>query len=152
MKRILVAMIAAFLLSASFPGLRADEMASRLQAIVLVKKAVAFLKENGRNKAFEEFSNPNGRFVLQDHYIFAYEINGKCVVNAANRNMVGRTLIGIANLNSKPGMQDQARDAKKNEIGWQYCVFTDAANNKTERRIAYLEKVDDIIIGCGNSR
>jgi signal transduction histidine kinase len=120
--------------------------------MILVKKAVAFLKENGRNKALEEFSNPSGKFVVQDHYIFAYEINGKCVAHAADRNMVGRTLIGIANRSSKPGMQDQAQDAKKNEIGWQYCVFTNPVNNKTERRIAYLEKVDDIIIGCGSSR
>jgi cytochrome c len=151
MKRMLAVTVAALLMSASFPALRADEMASRMEAMILVKKAVAFLKEKGRGKAFEEFSNPNGRFVLQDHYIFAYEINGKCVVNAANRNMVGRTLVGISYRNSKPGTQDQAQDAKKSEIGWQYCVFTDA-DNKTERRMAYLEKVDDIIIGCGNLR
>jgi signal transduction histidine kinase len=152
MKKILVVMIAAFFLSASFPALHADEMASRLQAIILVKKAVAFLKENGRNKALEEFSNPSGRFAVQDHYIFAYETSGKCVANAADRNMVGRTLIGIAVRNSKAGTQDQAQEAMKNEIGWQYCVFTDPVNNKTAKRIAYLEKVDDIIIGCGNSR
>jgi signal transduction histidine kinase len=139
-------------MSAGFPALRGDEMASRLEAMILVKKAVAFLKENGRNKALEEFSNPSGRFAAQNHYFFAYELGGKCVANAADRNMVGRAMVAIANRSSNSESQDIAADSKKSEIGWKYCVFTDTASNKSEKRIAYLEKVDDLIIGCGNSR
>jgi hypothetical protein len=127
-------------------------MASRLEVIILVKKAVAYLKENGRNKALEEFSNPSGKFAVRNHYIFAYELGGKCVANAADRGMIGKAVIGIANRSSMPGTQEQMLDPVKKEIGWQYCVFTDPVNNRSEKRIAYLEKVEDIIIGCGNSR
>ena len=152
MRRVLVVMMAVFLMSVGFPALRADEMASRLEAIILVKKAVAFLKENGRNKALEEFSNPSGRFAGRNHYIFAYELNGKCVANAADRSMVGKAQIGIASRGALPGAQEQMLDPMKKEIGWQYCVFTDPVSNKSEKRIAYLEKIDDLIIGCGNAR
>src|SRR3974377_2369200 len=97
MRRTLAVAIAFCLMSASFPALRGDEMASRLEAMILVKKAVAFLKENGRSKALVEFSNPGGRFAAQNHYFFAYELGGKCVANAVDRNMVGKTQIAIAN-------------------------------------------------------
>ena len=49
MKRALVAAFATILLSAGFPALRADNVQSRLEAVILVKKAVAFLKDNGNS-------------------------------------------------------------------------------------------------------
>jgi len=147
MRRVLVVLTAACLMSAGLTTLRSDEMSSRLEAMVLVKKAVAFLKENGRNKALEEFSNPGGRFAAQKHYFFAYELGGKCVVNSADKSMVGKAQVAIAGRSANAAAPEQ-----KNEIGWQYCVFTDTLANKSEKRIAYLEKVDDLIIGCGSSR
>jgi hypothetical protein len=121
-----------------------------LQQLFLVcfLKAVAFLKDKGKGIALEEFSNPNGRFLVKDHYIFAYELGGKCVANAADRTMIGKVLIGIASRNAKGGAQEQIQNSGKNEIGWQYCVFTDPASNRTQKKLAYLEKADDIIIGC----
>lgn len=149
MKKKFAVLVAALILAEGISGLRADEVSSRLEAIILVKKAVAFLVENGKGKALEEFSKPAGRFSVRDHYIFAYEVNGKCVANAADHTMVGRTTIAIAGRTGKQGMIEQAADANKSEIGWQYCVFADPAKNKAEKKLAYLEKVGDIVIGCG---
>jgi len=148
MRRLIIVMIVAFLLSAVFPAVRADDIAARLEAIILVKKAVAFLKENGRAKALQEFSNPRGRFVGRNHHLFAYEPNGKCVANATAPNMVGKTVIDIAKRSSKTGAQETDQDVSKNEIGWKYCIFTDPVSNKSEKKIAYLERTAEMIIGC----
>jgi cytochrome c len=47
----------------------AAEFASKDDAISMVKKAVAFIKEQGPDKAYAEFSNKAGRFHDRDLYI-----------------------------------------------------------------------------------
>jgi len=39
------------------------------EAVAMVKKGVAFVKANGKEKAFTEFSNQKGQFVDRDLYI-----------------------------------------------------------------------------------
>ena len=46
------------------------------EAIALVKRAATYLKENGKDKAYAEFNNPTGQFVVKDLYVFVYNTNG----------------------------------------------------------------------------
>jgi cytochrome c len=151
MKRIFALIIAFVVSSAAFHSLRADDAQARMEAMILVKKAVAFLKENGKNRTLQEFSNLRSRFVVREHHIFVCKPDGKCVASPADQNMAGRMLVDIARRPSRDSLQEQDQEASRKEAGWQYCVFADPAGNKTETRFAYLEKVDDLIIGCSLS-
>lgn len=48
----------------------AAEFGTAAEAEAMVKKAVAFIKSQGKDKAFAEISNPKGKFIDRDLYIF----------------------------------------------------------------------------------
>ncbi len=70
MKRMFVmALVMMFVVGFSGFALAADGTPAEAKA--LVKKAIDYMKANGKDKAFAEFSNPKGKFVDRDLYIFS---------------------------------------------------------------------------------
>jgi signal transduction histidine kinase len=119
------------------------------QAEALVKKAIQFYKANGKAKAFEEFSNTSGKFVSGDLYVFVYDLTGKCVAHGGNPKMVGKDLLDMKDADGKAFVQERISIAKSKGKGWQNYKWTNPKSKKIEEKTAYIEKVDDIIIGCG---
>ena len=62
----------------------AADVGTKDEATAMVKKAVGFIKANGADKAYAEFSNPKGQFVDRDLYIAVYDMTGKCLAHGAN--------------------------------------------------------------------
>jgi cytochrome c len=118
-------------------------------AEALVKKAIAFVKQNGKEKAFAEFSNPKGKFVEGDLYVFTYDMNGKCVAHGANLKMIGKDLIDMKDADGKSFVKERVSIAKEKGKGWQNYKFSNPTTKQIEDKTAYIEKVDDVIIGCG---
>jgi len=48
----------------------AEKRGTAAEAEALVKKAIAYMKSNGREAAFAEINNPKGKFTDRDLYIF----------------------------------------------------------------------------------
>ncbi len=149
MKKTLVFALTAILLTACSSALWSAEKGTASEAEALVKKAVAFMKANGKDKALAEFSNATGQFVKGDLYVFAYDMTGKCVAHGANAKMVGKDLIEMKDPDGKAYVQERVEIAKTKGKGWQDYKFTNPVSKKLEQKTAYIEKVDDIIIGCG---
>jgi len=119
------------------------------EAEALVKKAVTFLKANGKDKAFAEFNDPKGKFVAGDLYIFVYDMTGKCVAHGSNPKMVGKDLIELKDADGKSFVQEREDIAKTKGSGWQNYKWNNPTTKKIEDKTAYIEKHDDLIIGCG---
>src|SRR5579862_7985054 len=67
----------------------AAERATKDEAMAMVQKAVAFIKEQGPEKAYAEISNKTGRFVDRDLYIVVYGFDGKVLAHGANEKLIG---------------------------------------------------------------
>ncbi|HCE07956.1 MAG TPA: histidine kinase, partial [Oxalobacteraceae bacterium] len=67
----------------------AAEQGSAAEATAMVKKAVAYLKANGKEKAFAEFSSQSGQFKDRDLYVFVQDMNGKMLAHGENGKLVG---------------------------------------------------------------
>jgi len=122
---------------------------TKAEAEAMVKKAIAFYKANGKDKAFEEISNPKGQFVKDDLYIFVYDINGKCVAHGFNKAMIGKDLKEMKDSDGRFFVKERIEIAKTKGKGWQDYKFTNPTTKKIEHKTAYIEKVDDFIFGCG---
>jgi len=59
------------------------------RVFAFVNEAVAFARENGREKALAEFNNTNGSFIRGDMYIFAVDYNGTCLASPFLPGWVG---------------------------------------------------------------
>src|SRR5438309_220261 len=79
----------------------ADEHASREDAVIFVKKAIAYIKQNGREKAMAEFNNANGQFIERELYIVALDMNGVMLADGTKPKLVGKNLLDIKDVNGK---------------------------------------------------
>ena len=149
MKRIItVICLAVFMMAVSHVAVAA-EFGTPAEAEAMVKKAIAEIKAVGKDKAFAEISNPKGKFIDRDLYVFVYDMNGKCVAHGFNQKMIGKDLVEMKDPDGKFYVKERIEIAKTKGKGWQDYKFTNPSSKKIENKTAYIEKVDDLIVGCG---
>src|ERR1051325_2870471 len=66
----------------------AADGAGKDEAVAMVKKATAFIKEQGPEKAYPEISNKAGRFVDRDLYVVVYQLDGKELAHGSQEKLV----------------------------------------------------------------
>ena len=150
MKKLIAMMIGVgFLVLTAGTIASAAEFGTAAEAEALVKKAVQLIKAEGKEKAFAEISNPKGKFVDRDLYIFVYDMDGKCVAHGFNQKMIGKELIEIKDSDGKLYVKERVEIAKTKGKGWQDYKFTDPITKKIEPKSAYIERLENVIVGCG---
>lgn len=148
MKRILAVLVAGCVLAVAGAA-AAAEAGSKDEAVALVKKAIGFMQANGADKAYAEFSNPKGQFVDRDLYVVIYDMNGKCLAHGANVKMIGRDLMDNKDVDGKEFVKERVEMMKKQPSGWQDYKFRNPTSNQVEPKSMYIERVNDVIVGCG---
>ncbi|MEC5216618.1 cytochrome c [Actimicrobium sp. GrIS 1.19] len=130
----------------------AAEKGSKDEAVALVKKAAAYLKENGKEKAFAEFNKPNGPFVDRDLYIFVYSANGDGtnLAHGANPSLVGKNLIDLRDADGKAIVKNFIEVGNSSAgSGWVDYKWANPVTKAIESKSTYIEKVGDVLIGSG---
>ena len=119
------------------------------EAIAHVKKAAAYLKANGKEKAFANFNDPNGAFKDRDLYIVVLDFTGKMLANGANAKLVGKNLMELRDTDGKYFVKEQVEVAKTKGSGWVEFKWVHPVSKAIEQKALYVEAVGDIIVGCG---
>jgi signal transduction histidine kinase len=118
------------------------------EAVAMVKKAVAFLKANGKEKAFAEFSNQKGQFVDRDLYVMVYDMEGNNKAHGSNPKLIGKNLLEIKDADGKFIVKGLIEVAQKGK-GWFDYKWPNAVTKAVEPKSTYVEKADDVLIGVG---
>lgn len=118
------------------------------EATAMVKKAVAYVKANGKDKAFAEFSNPKGAFVDRDLYVMVYDMEGNNKAHGSNPKLIGKNLLEIKDADGVFIVKGLIDTAKKGG-GWFDYKWPNATTKAVEPKSTYVEKVDDVLIGVG---
>jgi len=127
----------------------AGDQGTAAEAEAMVKKAVAYIKANGPEKAYEEFTNGKS-FKDRDLYVVVYDLNGKNLAQGANPKLVGKDLIGLKDPDGKPLIQMFVDLAKTKGKGWtEGYKFLNPVSQKIEGKAMYLERLGDTLVGCG---
>ncbi len=148
MKRLL-AFVAAF--SVAFFALGAHAQPSygtTAEAEAMVKKAVAFYRKNGRDKAIEEFRKSPGPFVDRDLYVTVYDLQGNALAHI-NPKMVGKNMMDLRDGTGKYHIRERMQAAQKADSGWQDFTFFNPQTKKIEPKRMYWEKYDNLVFACG---
>lgn len=149
MKRIVTMICSAVFLMMASHAAYAAEFGTPAEAEAMAKKAVAYLKANGKEKALAEISNPKGQFVDRDLYVTVYDMTGKCLAHGFNQKMIGKDMIGLKDPDGKLFIKERIEMMKTKEKGWQDFKFTNPISKKIEDKTAYIEKVGDVIVMSG---
>lgn len=149
MKRIMALItVAAFITLGAFHAALA---ANPQDAKVLVEKAYAYLKENGRPEAFAEITNPNGQFVTADLYVFVVDFNGVNLADGGYPCFVGSRHIAFKDTNGKYFIKEMIETAKTRGDGWVEYTWFNPQTKQIQPKTTYVRKIKgmDAFIGAG---
>ena len=137
-----LAVLAATCLAAQANNATADE------ATAMVKKGVAFVKSNGKDKAYAAFNDKAGGFTDRDLYLVVYGLDGVVRAHGANAKMIGKNLIELKDIDGKAFVKERVDLAQSKGTFWQDYKFTNPTTKKIEPKRMYCEKLDDSVL-CG---
>lgn len=149
MKKILKGMLLCLCVLGFQASVSAAERGTADEAVTLVKKAIAYIKANGKDKAFAEFNNPNGQFKNRDLYIMVYDMQGNNKAHGANAKLIGKNLSEIKDADGKFIVKSFIDVASSKGSGWLDYKWPNPVSNAVEQKSTYVEKYEDILLGCG---
>lgn len=135
-------------LGTQVPALAKTDFASKDEAMAMVKKGVAYVKANGKDKGYAEITNKKGQFIDRDLYLVVYGLDGTVFAHGANEKQVGHNLIDLKDIDGKLFVKERVELAQKQPSFWQEYKFTDPVTHKIEPKEMYCERLDDVVV-CG---
>jgi signal transduction histidine kinase len=139
--------IMASLLCAS--GAKAADSASKDEAVAMVRKAVAFIKQDGPEKAYPEISDRAGQFVDRDLYVVVYQLDGKVLAHGGNEKFVGKDVINAQDIDGKLFVKERVELAAAQASFWQDYKIVNPVSKKIEPKQMYCERLDDTAVCAG---
>jgi cytochrome c len=149
MKRAISLMLSATLTSAAIDASFAAQYATREEAQSIVKKAIAYIKDQGPDKAYVEISNREGQFVDRDLYVVVYGLDGKVLAHGGNAKLVGKDMIDAQDVDGKFFVKERVELARKQASFWQDYKFANPTDNKVEPKQMYCERLDETAVCAG---
>lgn len=119
------------------------------EATSLVKKAIQYIKDNGKDKAFAEFNNPNGKFRDRDLYILVFDMNGTNLAHGSIARLVGKPVGDVKDADGKVIFKAYVDTVNSKGKGWVDYRWPNPTSGKIEQKSTYVEKFDDMIVGSG---
>ena len=126
----------------------AADRATKDEAVAMVKKAVAYIKSTGPEKAYTEITDRKGQFVDRDLYIVVYRLDGHVLAHGGNAKLVGQDLADSQDVDGVYYVRDRMDLAKKSQNFWQDYKFADPTTKKIEPKTTYCEVLNDTAV-CG---
>jgi len=119
------------------------------EAINLVKKAAAYLKENGTDKSFSAFNDPKGEFVKNEFYIFVINQQGKMVSHGNLPKIIGKDVIDMKDADGKYLFKEMLAATNSKNSAWVNYKWPNPSTKRLGDKSTYLERVGEYVIGCG---
>lgn len=118
------------------------------RALAFLNEAVAYVNDNGIEKALREFNNRSGSFVRGDLYIFAYDFNGTNIAHPIKPELIGQK--GLLDINGVDVISREIALAKRGG-GAMYLVFSNPIHeDREELKLIYIENINDsLYLGSG---
>lgn len=111
-----------------------------------VNNAKSFYKASGKRIALAEFTNPNGMFTQEEMYIYVLSSGGTMLAHGINEKFVGEEFIDLMDSDGKKFIKEIVDTANRDGKGWVEYKWYHPVTKKWLPKIAYCEKVDDLII------
>jgi cytochrome c len=111
-----------------------------------VEQAIAFYKASGKRIALAAFTDPAGMFVQDEMYIYVLNPKGTMLAHGVNEKFVGEEFIDLKDSDGKPFIKEMVDTANSKGSGWVEYKWYNPVTKNWAPKIAYFEKVDDLIV------
>ncbi|HVW99191.1 MAG TPA: cache domain-containing protein, partial [Candidatus Babeliaceae bacterium] len=112
-----------------------------------VRKGINYLRANGKDAAFHEFSNTVGDFVRGGMRIYMYDLDGNVIADGYNPFLIGQNIINVKDPEGHPRVKRIIDQVNRSNRGWT------SYRDRNGYFFTYFEKVEvpdgRFIIGSG---
>jgi signal transduction histidine kinase len=119
------------------------------QAKAMVDKAIAYVKANGKDKAFAEVDNQKGQFIKEDLYVWISDMKGLILAHGANEKLIGKDVSPLKDSDGKFFIKEIIEQAKAKGSGWVDYHWIDPVTKAIEKKSTYFKKDGEMIYACG---
>lgn len=141
--------VCCFMMSSAGIGFSEEKRGTASEAEAMVKKAIAYIKASGKEKALSEISNPKGKFVDRDLYVTVFDLSGNCLAHGFNQKMIGKNMLDLKDPDGKAMVKDRQELAKTKDKFWMDYKFSDPLTRTIKQKSMYTEKAGDLLVNCG---
>ena len=127
----------------------AADRATAKEAEAMVKKGIAYIKANGKEKGYAEITNKEGQFKDRDLYLLVFQMDGVMLAHGANPKLVGLNRWDSKGIDGKSPARDMIEASKGKNGTWTEYKYTNPVTRKFEDKTSYCEHLDESAIVCG---
>lgn len=127
------------------------DRATPKEAEAMVKKGIAFIKANGKEKGYAEITNKKGQFVDRDLYLMVVQVDGKMLAHGSIEKLVGLNRIDIKDVDGKEMIREMITATQAKGSSWTEYKYSNPVTKKIEAKSGYCERLDDTAIVCGGA-
>jgi cytochrome c len=126
-----------------------SQAATPEEAKALSERAAGYMKQAGEEKAFADFSRPDGGFVQGELYVFCYDHDGVNKAHGGNPSFVGKNLLHIKDPDGKEPNAEIVKVGFEQGKGWVDFKWPNPATKKIQPKSAYVIHTNDVVCGVG---
>ena len=119
----------------------AQERGTAPEAVRMAEKGLAHIQAVGLPQALHDFSVRNGPWIDRDLYIFVMNKDGLILAHAANRGMIGKTMLEVSDANGKKFVKEFLAVFGAKGRGWVDYLWPNPMTKKLEEKSTYLMAV-----------
>ena len=127
----------------------AADVASRDEAVKMVERAVAFIRQEGAERGYAEITSREGKFVDRDLYVVVYQLDGRVLAHGANEKFVGKDVLNAQDVDGKLFVKERVERAATQPSFWQDYKFVNPVSKKVEPKQMYCERLDGTVVCAG---
>ena len=115
----------------------------------MVKKAVAFIKEQGAEKAYPEITDKDGKFHDRDLYVVVYQLDGKVLAHGSNAKFVGKDMSDAQDVDGKLFVKERVETRGQAGVILAGLQVRQSGDKKVEPKEMYCERLDNTAVCAG---
>jgi cytochrome c len=119
------------------------------EAKALSERAASYVKSAGDEKAFADFTRPDGGFVNGELYVFCYDHDGVNKAHGGNPALVGKNLLHMKDPDGKEPNAEIVQVGFEKGQGWVDFKWPNPATKKIQPKSAYVIHTNNVVCGVG---
>lgn len=122
---------------------------TKAEAEAWVKKGVAFAQANGKDKLIAEINAQTPTFKKGELYLFVLDDKYATLAHGGNTKLVGKDMSQARDPDGVFFLVELVKIGKAKGKGWVDYKFINPETKAIEPKTSYVEKFQDVYIGCG---
>jgi len=128
---------------------KTDRAEDRERAMALVKAGARHMRQVGVKQACQDFMNPQGGFVHGEDYLFVLDMQCTRLAFPPDPSTVGQNDSERRDADGNLFSRESVEMVRTSGSAWNDYRVPHPQTGKVVPKSAYMERVDDVVIGCG---